>query len=229
MDAILFQVLAWILVNKKCHGSGVLSSTVKEFTKVPDRLHSVLPSLHHVPMKDHSITHGLCGILQWSDEVLLLEILLRSTPRDMALFSSICSWSCGLTKMNTFGEWYAKMHKAARLCFRDCVWCKEARQRLQKAGVALDLDAKPPTWHENSGSAPTLPRFCPRYSSYCSKKSVVLVKEAKVVGLPPTHLAKLVCFEARVEMIPFLGLLHAESGTSKHDPNLIPVVSSPFN
>ncbi|KAK7329038.1 hypothetical protein VNO77_23183 [Canavalia gladiata] len=119
--------------------------TVRELTKVPDRFHSVLPSLHHVPVGDHSVTHGPWEILQGNDEVLLLEIVVRSTPRDRALVSSVYSWSCGLMEMKTFGGWYAKLHKAAglhgfhRLCLH--TFSAHAHMMAQSQGMVLRLGA----------------------------------------------------------------------------------------
>ncbi|KAI9078733.1 hypothetical protein K1719_039320 [Acacia pycnantha] len=77
----------------------VLGSTIKESSKSSDQfLSSPLASLRPLPSGDRNVSHGFCGILQLSGEVLSLKILSRLTPRDIASVGSVCRQLYELTR-----------------------------------------------------------------------------------------------------------------------------------
>ncbi|KAK7294193.1 hypothetical protein RJT34_17079 [Clitoria ternatea] len=111
-------------------------STTKESTKSSDRCHSVLSSLHPLPVGDLNVTRGVCGILQLSDEVLSLKILARLTPRDITSVGSVCRQLYQLTQNEDLWRMVCHMGKRDYACARDCAWCKGTR--VGSVGKGID-------------------------------------------------------------------------------------------
>lgn len=73
-------------------------SLVKEPTRLLDRYRSSLSLYGPASEGNRSNNHGVCGILQLSDEVLALKILSLLTPRDIASVGSVSTRLYELTK-----------------------------------------------------------------------------------------------------------------------------------
>ncbi|CAI9754767.1 unnamed protein product [Fraxinus pennsylvanica] len=72
-------------------------SLTKKFTKASEKL--IFNSSRGIASNgNHNSSRGVCALMQLSDEVLVLMILSRLTPRDIASVSSVCRQLYDLTK-----------------------------------------------------------------------------------------------------------------------------------
>ncbi|KAL0337820.1 UNVERIFIED_CONTAM: Adagio protein 1 [Sesamum calycinum] len=73
-------------------------SSAKESVRASDRFRFNISPIGVTSDGIRSVSRGVCGIMQLSDEVLALKILSRLTPRDIASVGSVCRRLYELTK-----------------------------------------------------------------------------------------------------------------------------------
>ncbi|GAA0164273.1 DNA-binding transcription factor [Lithospermum erythrorhizon] len=96
-DMITHVIGIQILTEAKVDLGPLPGSLAKESTRLPDRFSSVSPHDLNSDL-NWKVNHGLCGLLQLSDEVLSAKILSRLSPRDIAAVGSVCKRLYDLTK-----------------------------------------------------------------------------------------------------------------------------------
>ncbi|KAL0428329.1 UNVERIFIED_CONTAM: Adagio protein 1 [Sesamum latifolium] len=136
-------------------------SSVKEYARASERFRFNISPIGVTSDGIRSVSRGVCGIMQLSDEVLALKILSRLTPRDIASVGSVCRRLYELTKnedlwrMVCQNAWGSETTSACAVGNRVVLFGGEGvNMQPMNDTFVLDLNSTNPEWQYVKVSSP---------------------------------------------------------------------------